>query len=164
MDGLGADHILWGTDTPVIGPPHWQIQGFQTFTIPDEMIEKNKYQQLTPEVKQKIFGENVARLFNIDIKKARQGVENDLLYKLRNDGAALPVTVDAGSRASNSCRCGTQHFVSGRQVHDARIAAAMNIQGITHLLTFNKDDFKRFTGIVAVSPSKLVLPLEPANK
>jgi predicted TIM-barrel fold metal-dependent hydrolase len=86
LDGLGADHILWGTDTPVIGPPHWQIQGFQTFTIPDELIEKNKYQQLTPEVKRKIFGENVARLFSLDIKKVRQGVEGDLLYKLRNDG------------------------------------------------------------------------------
>ena len=51
LDGLGADHILWGTDTPVIGPPHWQIQAFQAFTIPDEMIERNKYPQLTAEAK-----------------------------------------------------------------------------------------------------------------
>jgi uncharacterized protein len=94
IDGLGADHILWGTDTPVIGPPHWQIQGFQAFTIPDEMIEKNKYQQLTPEVKNKILGENVARLFDIDVKAAKKAVENDLLYKLREDGNPLPVVVD----------------------------------------------------------------------
>ena len=94
MDGLGADHILWGTDTPVIGPPHWQIQGFQAFTIPDAMIEKNKYQQLTPAVKNKILGENVARLFNIDVKAAKKAVENDLLYKLREDGNPLPVVVD----------------------------------------------------------------------
>ncbi|HWO02603.1 MAG TPA: amidohydrolase family protein [Blastocatellia bacterium] len=94
MDGLGADHLLWGTDTPVIGPPHWQIQGFQAFTIPDPIIEKNKYQQLTPEVKNKILGENVARLFNIDVKAAKKAVENDLLYKLREDGNPLPVVVD----------------------------------------------------------------------
>lgn len=94
MDGLGADHILWGTDTPVIGPPHWQIQGFQAFTIPDAIIEKNKYQQLTPAVKNKILGENVARLFNIDVKAAKKAVENDLLYKLREDGNPLPVVVD----------------------------------------------------------------------
>jgi predicted nucleic acid-binding protein len=50
------------------------------------------------------------------------------------------------------------HKVSGKQVHDARIAAAMNVHGITHLLTFNKDDFKRFTGIVAVSPAELPMP------
>lgn len=94
IDGLGADHILWGTDTPVIGPPHWQIQGFQAFTIPDAMIEKNKYQQLTPEVKNKILGENCARLFNIDIKAARKAIENDVLFKLRDDGNPLPVVVD----------------------------------------------------------------------
>jgi predicted TIM-barrel fold metal-dependent hydrolase len=94
MDGLGADHILWGTDTPVIGPPHWQIQGFQAFTIPDSIIEKNKYHQLTPEVKNKILGENVARLFKIDVKAAKKAVENDLLYKLREDGNPLPVVVD----------------------------------------------------------------------
>ena len=94
MDGLGPDHILWGTDTPVVGPPHWQIQGFQAFTIPDEMIEKNHYQQLTADVKRKIFGENAARLFNIDIKAARKTVEGDLLYKLREDGNPLPTTVN----------------------------------------------------------------------
>lgn len=94
IDGLGADHILWGTDTPVIGPPHWQIQGFQAFTIPDQMIEKSKYKQLTTDVKNKILGENAARLFNIDIKAARKAVENDLLYKLREDGNPLPVVVD----------------------------------------------------------------------
>jgi hypothetical protein len=27
----------------------------------------------------------------------------------------------------------------------------MNINGITHLLTYNKDDFKRFTNITALS-------------
>jgi hypothetical protein len=25
------------TDTPVIGPPHWQIEAFRTFTIPEEL-------------------------------------------------------------------------------------------------------------------------------
>ena len=94
IDGLGADHILWGTDTPVIGPPHWQIQEFQAFTIPDQMIEKNKYKQLTQEVKNMILGENAARLFNIDIKGARKAIENDVLYKLRDDGNPLPVVVD----------------------------------------------------------------------
>ncbi len=94
LDGLGEDNILWGTDTPVIGPPHWQIEAFQAFTIPDEMIERNKYRQLTAEVKRKILGQNVARLFNIDIAATRRAVENDLLYKLREDGNPLPVTVN----------------------------------------------------------------------
>ncbi|MGA9767995.1 MAG: amidohydrolase family protein [Blastocatellia bacterium] len=94
LDGLGPDNILWGTDTPVIGPPHWQIEAFQAFTIPAEMIERNNYQQLTAEVKRKILGQNVARLFNIDIAATRRAVESDLLYKLREDGNPLPVTVN----------------------------------------------------------------------
>jgi predicted TIM-barrel fold metal-dependent hydrolase len=94
LDGMGADHILWGTDTPVIGPPHWQIQAFQAFTIPDELIEKNKWPQLTDDAKQKIFGENVARLFDIDIKSAKKSIGGDLLYQLRRDGNAPPTTVD----------------------------------------------------------------------
>lgn len=94
LDGLGADHILWGTDSPILGSPHWQIQGFQAFTIPPEMIEKFKYQQLTADAKEMILTHNAARVFNIDIKAARKAVDNDFLYKLRQDGNPLPVTVD----------------------------------------------------------------------
>ena len=34
--------------------------------------------------------------------------------------------------------------VLGKQVHDARIVAAMNVHQVTKLLTFNAKDFKRF--------------------
>lgn len=47
----------------------------------------------------------------------------------------------------------TQHAVIGRDSHDTRIVAAMNVHHITHLLTFNGDDFKRFPGITIVSPA-----------
>jgi predicted TIM-barrel fold metal-dependent hydrolase len=85
LDGFGADHIIWGTDTPVIGPPHWQIEAFQTFTIPEVLVAQYHFSPLTPEVKNKIFGENAARIFGIDIAAARQAIEGDLLYKLRDD-------------------------------------------------------------------------------
>jgi predicted TIM-barrel fold metal-dependent hydrolase len=94
LDGLGEDHIFWGTDTPIFGPPHWAIQAFQAYKIPDEIIEKNKYPQLTAEAKEKMMCHNAARVFNIDIKAAKKAVEGDLLYKLRMDGNPLPVTVD----------------------------------------------------------------------
>ena len=44
--------------------------------------------------------------------------------------------------------------ISGVQVHDARIAAAMLVHNINHILTFNTSDFARFSsiGIVAVDP------------
>jgi len=45
--------------------------------------------------------------------------------------------------------------VSGVQVHDARIVAAMIVHGVTHILTFNTTDFVRYvtTRIVAVDPA-----------
>jgi predicted TIM-barrel fold metal-dependent hydrolase len=97
IDGLGADHVLWGTDTPVAGPPHWQIQAFQAYTFPEQFREKHGYQQLSPQIKRQIFGQNAARLFNIDMAAVRRDVEGDLLYRLRMDGNPLPVPVDPAS-------------------------------------------------------------------
>ena len=45
------------------------------------------------------------------------------------------------------------HSVAGKQVHDTRLVAAMNVHKITHLLTFNADDFTRFPGIVIIDPA-----------
>jgi predicted nucleic acid-binding protein len=43
-----------------------------------------------------------------------------------------------------------QHAVLGKNAHDARLAAAMQVHGIGTLLTANKSDFKRFQGITAM--------------
>ena len=48
-----------------------------------------------------------------------------------------------------------QHGVSGVQVHDARLAAAMYVHGVSHILTLNVADFSRFSGLTAVHPSNL---------
>jgi predicted nucleic acid-binding protein len=45
-----------------------------------------------------------------------------------------------------------RHQVMGKQVSDARLAAAMSVHRLTHLLTFNDGDFKRFTEITVVNP------------
>lgn len=45
------------------------------------------------------------------------------------------------------------HGVMGVQVHDTRLVAAMLVHGITHLLTFNTSDFKRFNEITLIHPS-----------
>ena len=42
--------------------------------------------------------------------------------------------------------------VSGVQVHDARLAAVMQVYGLTHILTFNTTDFLRYPGITVVHP------------
>ncbi len=45
------------------------------------------------------------------------------------------------------------HSVLGKQVHDTRLVAAMNVNQITDLLTFNSDDFKRFPNIGIIDPT-----------
>jgi predicted nucleic acid-binding protein len=50
--------------------------------------------------------------------------------------------------------------VSGRQVHDARLVAVMQAYGLTHLLTFNPSDFRRYPGIAVIHPQD-VIPASP---
>ncbi len=48
------------------------------------------------------------------------------------------------------------HAVSGRPTHDARLAAAMQVHGITDILTFDKTGFTRFPGINAIHPADIM--------
>src|SRR5262245_8753989 len=50
----------------------------------------------------------------------------------------------------------SQHSIIGKNVHDARLVAAMVVHGITHLLTFNKQDFQRFTNITVFTPAEVI--------
>jgi len=47
------------------------------------------------------------------------------------------------------------HGVSGKKAHDARLVAAMTVNRITHILTFNADNFARYAGIHVLHPAKL---------
>ena len=49
----------------------------------------------------------------------------------------------------------TSHSVRGRQVHDARLVALMLEHKIGNILTFNVDDFARYSEIGATSPQIL---------
>jgi predicted nucleic acid-binding protein len=46
--------------------------------------------------------------------------------------------------------------VSGVQVHDARLVAAMRVHGVKRILTFNTKDFARYDAIAAVHPLQMV--------
>lgn len=48
-----------------------------------------------------------------------------------------------------------KHSVSGVQVHDAKLVAAMKAHNIENLLTFNTKDFKRYSDIRAVEPKDI---------
>jgi predicted TIM-barrel fold metal-dependent hydrolase len=69
---IGPDYVLWGTDSLLWGNPQWQIDAFRKFQIPDQLVEGYGYPKITPEIRRKVFGENAARLWNIDKAAAQQ--------------------------------------------------------------------------------------------
>jgi predicted nucleic acid-binding protein len=50
------------------------------------------------------------------------------------------------------------HEVRGIQVHDAHLAAVLEVHNVSHLLTFNGSDFKRFPNVIAVHPQEVLVP------
>jgi predicted TIM-barrel fold metal-dependent hydrolase len=81
----GADHILWGTDSIWGGSPQSQIERLRRLKMTNELMEKFKYPELTDEIKNRIFGLNAARLFNVDVKNQRQAIRADRLTRIRQE-------------------------------------------------------------------------------
>jgi predicted TIM-barrel fold metal-dependent hydrolase len=72
VKGLGADHVVWGTDAIWTGAPQWQIEALRRLEIPEDMQRKYGFAALGPAdgpVKRAIFGENSARLYKYDVKR-----------------------------------------------------------------------------------------------
>jgi len=73
IKGMGVDHVVWGTDALWTGAPQWQIEGLRRLEIPEDMRRKYGFAALGPAdgpVKRAIFGENSARMYRYEIKKA----------------------------------------------------------------------------------------------
>jgi uncharacterized protein len=74
---IGEDNVLWGSDALWYGSPQDQIQAFRSFQIAPELIETHGYPELTPSLKQKVFGLNGARVYSIDVPERRRKAEAD---------------------------------------------------------------------------------------
>jgi hypothetical protein len=71
IKGLGADHVVWGTDSVWYGSPQWQIEACRRLEIPADMMAKHGFAPLGPAtstVKAAIFGYNSARLYKLDLR------------------------------------------------------------------------------------------------
>lgn len=47
------------------------------------------------------------------------------------------------------------HDVKGHRAHDTRYVAAMKRHGLTHILTFNEKDFRRYPDITVLNPTTM---------
>jgi predicted nucleic acid-binding protein len=67
----------------------------------------------------------------------------------------FPILVDRPEVFAHWIQIVRSYEVKGRRVHDARLVAVMRAHGVTHLLTFNGDDFKGHPDITVVHPSEV---------
>jgi predicted TIM-barrel fold metal-dependent hydrolase len=98
IKGLGADHVLWGTDSLWFGSPQWQIEAFRRMEIPEDMQRQHGFAPLGPAngaIKRAILGENGPRVYGIDRKVSERGWSDDSLARHR---AAYR---DSGAERSN---------------------------------------------------------------
>jgi uncharacterized protein len=90
--GLGADHVLWGSDSVWYGSPQWQIEAMRRLEIPAEMQKKHSFAPLGGAdgvVKSAIFGGNAARLYNIHQRAALGAITNDKLAAIKSEYVAM---------------------------------------------------------------------------
>jgi predicted nucleic acid-binding protein len=103
--------------------------------------------------------QNLAEFWNVSTRPAsKNGFGQSVVdadRSLRVVERVVGLLPDSPHAYSQWRRLVVQYSVQGVQVHDTRLAAVMIVSGITHILTFNTNDFARFSpeGIVAVDPA-----------
>ena len=103
--------------------------------------------------------QNIAELWNCMTRPvSRNGLGLNVLEAEREvqaieSGMTLLTDGEAVYRAWR--RLVTQYGISGVQVHDARLAAAMHVHRVAAILTLNVSDFERFANVTALHPSKV---------
>jgi predicted TIM-barrel fold metal-dependent hydrolase len=83
IKSFGADHVIWGTDCIWWGSPQWQIEAFRRFQIPEHLQEKFGYAPISDADRRLIFGENLARLYDVDIEAKRNEIPGDAITKMK---------------------------------------------------------------------------------
>jgi predicted nucleic acid-binding protein len=68
----------------------------------------------------------------------------------------LKILPDSPAIYAERKRLVVEHCVLGSKVHDAKLVAAMNVQRIRRILTFNVEDFTRYA-VEAIHPTSLLL-------
>ncbi|MEC9364619.1 MAG: amidohydrolase family protein [Pseudomonadota bacterium] len=86
IDACGPDNLLWGTDSIWYGSPQDQIQAFRTFQIAAELREKHGYAEITPALRQKVFGLNALKLYPVPDDVLGVHLQRDAVARKRENG------------------------------------------------------------------------------
>jgi predicted nucleic acid-binding protein len=100
--------------------------------------------------------QNIAEFWNVATRPvANNGLGLSIpttLGEVEKLEALLTLLPDTPAVYAEWKRIIVQYGVSGVKVHDARLVATMKTHGVSRLLTFDVDDFKRYTGIEVMHP------------
>lgn len=103
--------------------------------------------------------QNIAEFWNVatrPLDKNGLGFSVDTALKeVEKLEAVLTLLPEAGELYAVWKGLVVTHRVLGSKVHDARLVAAMSVNGVERILTFNTDDFVRYK-IEAVHPQSLL--------
>ncbi|MDX1404324.1 MAG: amidohydrolase family protein [Woeseiaceae bacterium] len=92
IKGLGADKIVWGTDSVWYGSPQWQIEAMRRLEIPQDMQEQHGFAPLGAAdgpVKTAIFSGNAAKMYNVDVNAAVGELSIDHISEAKAEFQAL---------------------------------------------------------------------------
>jgi predicted TIM-barrel fold metal-dependent hydrolase len=90
--GLGADHVIWGSDSVWYGSPQWQIEALRRLEIPEDMQRKHGFAPLGAAdgvVKSAIFAGNSARLYNLQMRTALGAISTDKIAAIKAEYLAM---------------------------------------------------------------------------
>ena len=103
-----------------------------------------------------VLPQNVAEFWNVCTRPADKNglglTPQETEERMKGFDAILSILHDTPEVYTRWRRLLVDHAVKGIQVHDARIAAAMQVHGVAHLLTYNPRDFGRYGGITPILP------------
>jgi predicted nucleic acid-binding protein len=104
--------------------------------------------------------QNIAEFWNVATRSVSNNglaLTHDLvLREVETIERILTLLPDSPAMYTEWKRLVSTHKVSGVQVHDARLVAAMNVHGVRQLLTFDVEDFARYD-IDVLHPTTVLL-------
>lgn len=92
INGLGADKIVWGTDSVWYGSPQWQIEALRRLEMPEDLQQKHGYPELGAAdgpLKSKIFANNAARIYDLDLDVSLADISADEITLMKDEFLAL---------------------------------------------------------------------------
>jgi len=90
--GLGADRVVYGSDSLWYGSPQWQIEALRRLEIPEDMQKKHHFAPLGPAdgmVKSAIFAGTSARLYRVELREAQGPMPRDGIAAIKAEYVAM---------------------------------------------------------------------------